>query len=187
MSAREVPLFPLGTVLYPQGPLPLRLFETRYLDMVGRCLRNAEPFAVVGISEGREVGPSRVYEVGTLALISDWYQGSDGLLGITATGQQRFRLLSERSEADGLRVATVELLDMSRRCRCPTGSLHWPTCWTAYWMTLASFMKTCRGDWTMRPGSATATAKYCRSASRKSSGAWKSRTRPRAWSWLQPY
>ena len=106
-----MPLFPLGTVLYPGGPLPLRLFETRYLDMVGRCMRNAEPFGVVGISEGREVGPSRVYEVGTLALISDWYQGSDGLLGITATGQQRFRLLSEHSQADGLRVATIELID----------------------------------------------------------------------------
>lgn len=121
MSALEVPLFPLGTVLYPGGPLPLRLFETRYLDMVGRCMRNAEPFGVVGISEGREVGPSSVYEIGTLALISDWYQGSDGLLGITAVGQQRFRLLSERPQADGLRIATIELLDDEPQLTLPDG------------------------------------------------------------------
>ncbi len=111
MNTQEVPLFPLGTVLYPGGPLPLRLFETRYLDMVSRCLRGPEPFGVVGISEGREVGPSLVHDVGTLALISDWYQGSDGLLGITATGQQRFRMVSERTQTDGLRIATVALLE----------------------------------------------------------------------------
>ena len=87
--ADEVPLFPLSTVLFPGGPLPLRLFETRYIDMVGHCMRDEVPFGVVAIREGREVGPSEVAEVGTLATISDFYQGSDGLLGITALGAER--------------------------------------------------------------------------------------------------
>ncbi|MEL6869303.1 MAG: LON peptidase substrate-binding domain-containing protein [Pseudomonadota bacterium] len=110
MSEQEIPLFPLSTVLYPAGPLPLRLFETRYTDMVSRCMRESSPFGVVAISEGREVGPSLICELGTLATISDFYQGSDGLLGITAVGQQRFRLLSERTQADGLRIGHVQLL-----------------------------------------------------------------------------
>ncbi|MEO0576802.1 MAG: LON peptidase substrate-binding domain-containing protein [Pseudomonadota bacterium] len=109
MSEQDIPLFPLSTVLYPAGPLPLRLFETRYTDMVSRCMRESSPFAVVAIREGREVGPSLIYEMGTLATITDFYQGSDGLLGITAVGQQRFDLISERTQADGLRLGTVQL------------------------------------------------------------------------------
>ena len=106
----RVPLFPLRTVLYPGGPLPLRIFEQRYLDMISRCLKNDEAFGVVLIRVGNEVGPAEVYDVGTLATITDWYQGSDGLLGVTATGRERFRILSSERQPDGLLVSEAELL-----------------------------------------------------------------------------
>ncbi len=107
----RVPLFPLRTVLYPGGPLPLRIFEPRYLDMISACLKSDTPFGVLLIREGGETGPATTYDVGTLARITDWYQGSDGLLGVTAVGEQRFRLKSASRQADGLNVGEVELLD----------------------------------------------------------------------------
>jgi Lon protease-like protein len=106
----EIPLFPLRTVLYPDGPLPLRIFEQRYLDMISRCMKEDGPFGVVLIKNGTETGPSKVYDVGTLARISDWYQGSDGLLGVTALGQQRFRIASSRRQDDGLLLGVIELM-----------------------------------------------------------------------------
>lgn len=106
----EVPLFPLRTVLYPGGPLPLRIFEPRYIDMISKCLKDDNPFGVLLIREGSETGRASTYDVGTLARISDWYQGSDGLLGITAVGEQRFRLLSSKREASGLNVGKIALL-----------------------------------------------------------------------------
>lgn len=106
----RVPLFPLRTVLYPGGPLPLRIFEPRYLDMVSKCMRDDSPFGVLLIKSGTETGPVTTYDVGTLARITDWYQGSDGLLGITAVGEQRFRLLSSSRQADGLNVGDVEII-----------------------------------------------------------------------------
>ena len=87
MNKIEVPLFPLHTVLYPGGPLPLRVFEARYLDMISHCLKSETNFGVVLIREGKETGPVTMHEVGTLARITDWYQGSDGLLGVTAIGE----------------------------------------------------------------------------------------------------
>ena len=106
----QVPLFPLSTVLFPGGPLPLRIFEARYVDMISNCMKNDEPFGVLLIREGGEVGPATTYEIGTLARIVDWYQGSDGLLGVTARGEQRFRLLSSRQQPDGLNVGEIETL-----------------------------------------------------------------------------
>lgn len=106
----EIPLFPLRTVLFPDGPLPLRIFESRYIDMVGQCMKNESPFGVLLIMEGQETGLATTHEVGTLANITDWYQGSDGLLGVTAVGGQRFRLLSARQQADGLNIGDIEIL-----------------------------------------------------------------------------
>ena len=104
----EIPLFPLTTVLFPGGPLPLRIFEPRYIDMISRCMKSDVPFGVVLIREGGETGPAKTHDVGTLATITDWYQGSDGLLGVTAVGGRRFRLLSSRQQQDGLNVGSVE-------------------------------------------------------------------------------
>ena len=106
----QVPFFPLRTVLYPGGPLPLRIFETRYLDMISQCLKNDSLFGVLLIRAGSETGLASTYDVGTLARITDWYQGNDGLLGITAVGEQRFRLLSSSRQADGLNIGEIELL-----------------------------------------------------------------------------
>jgi hypothetical protein len=106
----QVPLFPLRTVLYPGGPLPLRIFEPRYLDMISECLRHEHAFGVLLIKSGSETGPATTFDVGTLARITDWYQGSDGLLGITAMGGERFRLVSSRRMPDGLNMGEIEIL-----------------------------------------------------------------------------
>ena len=106
----RIPLFPLNTVLFPGGPLPLRIFETRYIDMISERLQKDAPFGVLLIREGEEAGNATTFEVGTLARIIDWYQGSDGLLGVTAVGEQRFRLLSAERQPDGLNVGEIELL-----------------------------------------------------------------------------
>jgi len=107
----ELPLFPLGTVLLPDGPLALRVFEPRYLDMVARCLRGANRFGVVAIREGAEVGAALPYDVGTSAEIVDWQREESGLLMIVAHGRDSFRLLQTRRQDDGLYVGTVEWLD----------------------------------------------------------------------------
>lgn len=109
-NVMQIPLFPLNTVLFPGGPLPLRIFESRYLDMISRCMKDDIPFGVLLIRDGDEAGPATTHEVGTLASVTDWYQGSDGLLGITAIGGERFRLCSAERQDDGLNVGEVELL-----------------------------------------------------------------------------
>lgn len=103
MNEEWTPLFPLRTVLFPDGPLPLRVFEPRYLDMVSRCLRDDRPFGVLLLTAGAEAGEAlRTAGVGTLARIADWYQGSDGLLGLTVLGTRRFRLGDIDRQGDGL-------------------------------------------------------------------------------------
>jgi len=107
----EILLFPLGTVLFPGGPLPLRIFEARYIDLVRRCLRDGSGFGVVLIREGVEAGgPALTFDIGTYARIVDFSQQPDGLLGIHAAGERRFRILARRRERDGLNVADVEWL-----------------------------------------------------------------------------
>jgi len=115
----KIPLFPLRTVLYPGGPLPLRIFEPRYLDMISDCLKRDVPFGVLLIRNGSETGPATTYQVGTLARIVDWYQGSDGLLGVTAIGEQRFRLMSAKRQADGLNIGEIQLLENESRYSLP--------------------------------------------------------------------
>lgn len=78
--------------------------------MVSECVSNDSPFGVLLIRDGGETGPATTHEVGTLARIADWYQGSDGLLGVTAIGEQRFRVISSFRQANGLNVGKIELL-----------------------------------------------------------------------------
>ena len=106
----EIPVFPLQTVLFPGGSLPLRLFETRYLDMVSRCLKEERGFGVCLIAAGKETGPARTHPLGTEATIRDWGPGPEGLLHILAEGGRRFRVRSMRTQADGLNLADVEWL-----------------------------------------------------------------------------
>jgi Lon protease-like protein len=107
-ATRELPLFPLNTVLFPGGPLPLRIFETRYLDMVRRCLREETGFGVVLIARGREAeGTPKFVEIGTEARIVDFSRLNDGLLGITCLGAERFRVAEAWRQSDGLNVGRV--------------------------------------------------------------------------------
>lgn len=107
----DLPLFPLGTVLFPGGLLPLRLFEQRYLEMGKACLRDGSPFGVCRIREGAEVGaPATPEPVGCLAHIVQWDMQQLGLLQIVARGAERFRIMDRRLQSDGLARATVELL-----------------------------------------------------------------------------
>jgi uncharacterized protein len=107
----DLPLFPLQTVLLPDGLLALRVFEPRYVDMVARSLRGANRFGVVAIREGAEVGEATTYDHGTSAEIVDWHQEQAGLLGILAVGREPFRLLATRREPDGLYVGSVEWVE----------------------------------------------------------------------------
>ncbi|MFY9315068.1 MAG: LON peptidase substrate-binding domain-containing protein [Burkholderiales bacterium] len=107
----DLPLFPLGTVLFPGGLLPLRLFEQRYLEMAKACLRDGTPFGVCLIREGAEVGaPATPEPVGCTARIAQWDMQQLGLLQIVAHGEQRFRILERQLQDDGLARARVELL-----------------------------------------------------------------------------
>lgn len=107
----ELPLFPLQTVLFPGGRLPLRIFEQRYMDMAKVCLRDGAPFGVCLIHEGSEVGaPAVPVPVGCLARIAAWDMPQLGVLQVRALGERRFRIRERRAQADGLLRARVELL-----------------------------------------------------------------------------
>ncbi|HEY8709875.1 MAG TPA: LON peptidase substrate-binding domain-containing protein [Burkholderiaceae bacterium] len=124
----QLPLFPLHTVLFPGGSLPLRIFEIRYLDMIGRCHKAGAPFGVVSLSAGSEVRrpgagddastPSgkgdaheRFFPVGTLARITRLDRPQAALMMIDCVGAQRFRIRRSAQQKYGLWVGDVELLD----------------------------------------------------------------------------
>jgi Lon protease-like protein len=107
----DLPLFPLNTVLFPKGVLPLRVFETRYMDMTRECLKLDQPFGVCLIREGSEVGvPATPENVGSLAYITHWDMQQLGLLQLRTRGGQRFRVLESSVAGQGLLRARVELL-----------------------------------------------------------------------------
>jgi Lon protease-like protein len=107
----SIPLFPLNIVLFPNGPLPLRIFETRYVDMVRSCMREDCSFGVVLISAGLEAGPAETFDVGTTARITDFHQLPDGLLGLSCLGQRRFRILKKSVAKNGLNLGEIEWLE----------------------------------------------------------------------------
>lgn len=108
MKHREVPLFPLNTVLFPGGVLGLRIFEARYLDMVRECARGDGVFGVCLIMRGEETGePALPAAVGTLARMVDFDTLPDGLLGITVAGGTRFRVQASRVRSNGLALGTI--------------------------------------------------------------------------------
>lgn len=112
MPPTSIALFPLNTVLLPGGPVALRIFEPRYLQMVSDCMKNDRPFGVCLIAEGKEAGEASVpHEYGTLARIEDWNQLQDGHLGITARGGERFVVVETHVAANQLITAEVQYLD----------------------------------------------------------------------------
>jgi uncharacterized protein len=113
----NIPLFPLNTVLFPQGLLPLRVFEVRYTDMVRDCLRTGTPFGVVNISRGSDFQTTDESSteqplIGTLATVVDFDMIEPAVLMIAARGGQRFRVKSTNTQASGLiRADIVTLAD----------------------------------------------------------------------------
>ena len=109
-----LPIFPLNTVLFPGGVLPLRIFEARYMDMVRRAMRDSTDFGIVLIRKGHEVGERGVdtEEVGCRARIDDWNMEQLGVLQIATTGTDRFTITGRHVEADGLLIADVEPVEI---------------------------------------------------------------------------
>lgn len=107
-----LPLFPLDTVLFPGCFLDLQIFEARYLDMIGRCMKQGEGFGVVCIVEGEQVGkaPPVVASIGCEAVIRDFVQQENGLLGIRVEGVRRFDLQATEVLKDQLLVGQVQWL-----------------------------------------------------------------------------
>ena len=108
----QLPIFPLNTVLYPGGLLPLKIFEQRYQEMTKACLRDTTPFGVCRIREGLEVGLPAVPEpIGCTAIIAEWEMPHLGVFLLKSRGQQAFRIVEQSTQRDGLIRAEVELLE----------------------------------------------------------------------------
>lgn len=111
MSTFNLNLFPLHTVLFPGGTLQLKVFEPRYLDMVGDCLKRNTGFGVCLIKQGGEVGQApKIFDIGTIVSITDWDRTDDGILRIDIEGQGRFRSLTAQVHSNQLVESTVENL-----------------------------------------------------------------------------
>jgi Lon protease-like protein len=112
MTSTSIPLFPLSTVLFPGGLLPLQIFEVRYLDMINKCIADGTGFGVVSLTQGSEVRKPGMQEefaaAGTTARVIEWQAPLPGLLQITCAGVSRFRIASSERLKHGLWMATVE-------------------------------------------------------------------------------
>jgi len=116
----ELPLFPLKTVLLPGNTLTLKVFETRYLDMIASCMRESSTFGIVLIFKGEEThSDTDIHSIGTTAKISDWQERSDGLLGVTALGLERFEITSTHVQDDGLTTANINILSEAEAVDIP--------------------------------------------------------------------
>jgi uncharacterized protein len=114
-------IFPLGTVLFPRGVLPLRIFEARYVDMVRQCMRNDEPFGVCRIIEGNEIGkPAEHEQIGCSARIVDFDKEPSGILNIRTLGEKRFKITSEKVNLQSLMIAEIDWLDEEVDAPVPT-------------------------------------------------------------------
>lgn len=115
-----LPLFPLNTVVFPGGVLPLRIFEQRYLDMVKQAIADNTPFGICAIREGGETGaPAVPYVVGTCVRVTDWDMPQTGILHIDTLAQERFVIRSIRTEPSGLLIGTVEAVSSEAATAVP--------------------------------------------------------------------
>lgn len=118
-----LPLFPLGTVLFPKGSLQLQIFEVRYLDLIGKCHKSGAPFGVVSLTQGHEVrtvdatnpagngfATETFSDMGTLAHLVEFKAPQAGLMVVRCSGDARFRIHARRQLKHGLWVADVEYL-----------------------------------------------------------------------------
>ena len=108
---RDLPLFPLNVVLYPGMPLPLRVFEERYKQMMNRCLEGDMTFGVVLIKSGKEVGGAAVpFEIGTVARIMDVVPQGGGRMLVSAVGEEVFRIVGIQQITPYM-VGSIEVLE----------------------------------------------------------------------------
>ena len=122
----DIPVFPLHAVLFPDGVMPLRIFEARYLEMVKTCVRENSPFAICLIREGREVGQAAdFFPVGCLCTIEDWETLPDGLLGVTAVGTQRVKIQNVDVGEKQLQMGVAEILEEDPDQALPDEFLPW--------------------------------------------------------------
>ncbi len=124
---QPLPLFPLKTVLFPGGVLPLKVFEQRYIAMAKTCLAQGKPFGVCLITQGEEVAAAgasapEIAPIGTLARITDWDMPELGILHLTTVGETRFQIRRRTVEADGL--ATGEITPLAAEPRKPIAPEH---------------------------------------------------------------
>lgn len=110
----SLPLFPLQSVLFPDGLLHLKVFEARYLDLVSECLRTQSPFGVVCLRQGGEVQrageTARFEEVGVTAELGEVDSDQPGILRVRCTGRRRFRVVQPQQQPDGMWRAQVRWL-----------------------------------------------------------------------------
>ena len=132
LKLTSLPLFPLGTVLYPGGLLPLQIFEVRYLDMIGKCHKAGAPFGVISLTEGSEVrrpnpaGPAgdgfaneAFGNVGTLVSITKFSNPQPGLMMVRCLGTQRFEISTREKLKHGLWIANVTRLEDDQSVSIP--------------------------------------------------------------------
>ncbi|MGO1296914.1 MAG: LON peptidase substrate-binding domain-containing protein [Vibrio sp.] len=105
---QTIMLFPLGSIVMPEGKMALRIFEPRYQRMVAECMKTDSCFGIClsDLDAGDAQPP--LSQFGTWVKIVDFEQLSDGMLGITVVGIKRFRIDSIETDSDGLRIAQVE-------------------------------------------------------------------------------
>lgn len=126
LSPDAIPLFPLDVVLFPEGMLPLRIFEVRYLTMVKQCHKSGKPFGVVSLTQGQDVqraGPApgeRFQPVGTLAQIIDYQTPQPGLIEVIAQGTTRFRVTASEQLPHGLWMADIAALPADPHVKVPS-------------------------------------------------------------------
>lgn len=112
LPTQHVPLFPLNSVILPQGRIPLQLFEPRYIDMLTRCLKEERGFVVVLLREGGEASlQASFYDIGTYVRIVDFRQLENGLLGITVEGDRKVVVEHSWQAPDGLHLGNLTPLD----------------------------------------------------------------------------
>jgi hypothetical protein len=126
----DLPLFPLGTVLFPRGVLALKVFEARYLDLISICLREGSPFGVVTLMQGGEVRRTadtvRFERTGCLAVLQSCDSDQPGILQVRCIGTTRFEPDPEQTHQnpDGLWLAGRATLLADDIAQAPRPECH---------------------------------------------------------------
>lgn len=155
-TRHTVPLFPLQSVLFPGGHLPLQIFEVRYLDMIGRCHSEQSPFGVVALSEGREVRTptgeaARLESVGTLAHLQQLDKVQPALWRVQCQGRERFRILTSEQKPHGLWMADIEILPTDAMVGVPPDLTRAQTALQSVLQSMQEQAPDALMDWPLQP------------------------------------